>query len=91
MGSLSDKVIEELSEVDSENLIDIVSDRETLKAIIVNFIDTSMIEVIDENVLLPEYLMMWFRRTEFDRVCGKRWNDLYHRKAGSFYGLEFVK
>jgi len=24
-------------------------------------------EVIDENVLLPEYLMMWFSRTEFDR------------------------
>ena len=49
MGSLSDEVIEELSEMDSENLIDIVSDRETLKAIIVNFIDTGMIEVIDEN------------------------------------------
>ena len=49
MGSLSDEVIEELGEVDSENLIDIVSDRETLKAIIVNFIDTGMIEVIDEN------------------------------------------
>ena len=49
MGSLSDEVIEELSEVDSENLIDIVSDRETLKAIIVNFIDNGMIEVIDEN------------------------------------------
>lgn len=49
MGSLSDEVIEELSEVDSKNLIDIVSDRETLKGIIVNFIDTGMIEVIDEN------------------------------------------
>ena len=49
MGSLSDEVIEELGEVDSENLIDIVSDRETLKAIIVNFIDNGMIEVIDEN------------------------------------------
>ena len=24
-------------------------------------------EVIDEKVLLPEYLMMWFSRTEFDR------------------------
>lgn len=24
-------------------------------------------EVIDETVLLPEYLMMWFRRLEFDR------------------------
>lgn len=49
MGSLSDEVIEELSEMDSENLIDIVSDRETLKDIIINFIDMGMIEVIDEN------------------------------------------
>ena len=49
MGSLSDEVIEELGEVDSENLIDIVSDGETLKAIIVNFIDNGIIEVIDEN------------------------------------------
>ena len=49
MGSLSDEVIEEFNEVDSENLIDIVSDRETLKDIIVNFIDPGMIEVIDEN------------------------------------------
>ena len=49
MGSLSDEVIEELSEVDSENLIDIVSDRETLKTIIANFVETGIIEVIDEN------------------------------------------
>ena len=49
MGSLSDEVIEELSEVDSENLIDIVSDGETLKAIIANFVETGIIEVIDEN------------------------------------------
>jgi type I restriction enzyme, S subunit len=26
-------------------------------------------EVIDENVLLPEYLMMWMRRSEFDRYA----------------------
>lgn len=26
-------------------------------------------EVIDEDELLPEYLMMWFRRTEFDRYA----------------------
>ena len=26
-----------------------------------------MFEVINENVLLPEYLMMWFTRKEFDR------------------------
>lgn len=24
-------------------------------------------EVVDENLILPEYLMMWFSRTEFDR------------------------
>ena len=49
MGSLSDEVIEELGEVDSENLIDIVSDGETLKDIISNFVETGIIEVIDEN------------------------------------------
>ena len=49
MGSLSDEVIEELSEVDSENLIDIVSDGETLKTIIANFVENGIIEVIDEN------------------------------------------
>ena len=49
MGSLSDEVIEELGEVDSENLIDIVSDGATLKAIIANFVETGIIEVIDEN------------------------------------------
>lgn len=26
-------------------------------------------EIIDENLLLPEYLMMWFRRPEFDRYA----------------------
>lgn len=26
-------------------------------------------EVIDENVIDPEYLMIWFRRNEFDRNC----------------------
>ena len=49
MGSLSDEVIEELGEVDSENLIDIISDGETLKSIIVDFVENGMIEVIDEN------------------------------------------
>ena len=29
----------------------------------------TVFEVIDENELLPEYLMMWFRRTEFDRYA----------------------
>lgn len=29
-------------------------------------------EVIDENELLPEYLMMWFRRPEFDRYARYR-------------------
>jgi type I restriction enzyme S subunit len=29
----------------------------------------TVFKVIDENELLPEYLMMWFRRTEFDRYA----------------------
>ncbi|MDR1084649.1 MAG: restriction endonuclease subunit S [Deltaproteobacteria bacterium] len=28
-----------------------------------------MFEIIDRSILLPEYLMMWFRRAEFDRIC----------------------
>ena len=28
-----------------------------------------MFEIIDTNVLNEEYLMMWFRRPEFDRIC----------------------
>ncbi|AZI23035.1 restriction endonuclease subunit S [Chryseobacterium taklimakanense] len=42
-------------------------------------------EIIDENILIPEYLMMWFKRKEFDRNAwfytdgdvrgGLRWND----------------
>lgn len=28
-----------------------------------------MFEVKDTSVLDPEYLMMWFRRSEFDRIC----------------------
>lgn len=45
-----------------------------------------MFEVANDGVLLPEYLMMWFRRAEFDRICwlktdgsvrgGLSWNDL---------------
>lgn len=26
-----------------------------------------MFEVVDKNILLPQYLMMWFSRNEFDR------------------------
>ncbi|WP_424493181.1 restriction endonuclease subunit S [Salinimicrobium sp. GXAS 041] len=29
----------------------------------------TVFEVIDENELIPEYLMMWFRRSEFDRYA----------------------
>ncbi|AJI55921.1 type I restriction modification DNA specificity domain protein [Francisella philomiragia] len=29
----------------------------------------TVFEIIDENELLPEYLMMWFRREEFDRYA----------------------
>ncbi len=45
-----------------------------------------MFEIKDESVLNPEYLMMWFRRPEFDRLCwlktdgsvrgGITWDDL---------------
>lgn len=45
-----------------------------------------MFEIVDEKVLNPEYLMMWFRRPEFDRVCwfktdgsvrgGITWDDI---------------
>ena len=45
-----------------------------------------MFEIIDKDVLLDEYLMMWFRRPEFDRTCwlktdgsvrgGITWNDI---------------
>ena len=46
----------------------------------------TQVEVIDENIILPEYLMMWFSRTEFDRYAdfrsdaairgGYGWNEL---------------
>lgn len=36
-------------------------------------------EVNDENELLPEYLMMWFRRSEFDR-------ELWFRSGGDVRG-----
>lgn len=29
-------------------------------------------EIVDRNILLPEYLMMWFRRSEFDRYADFR-------------------
>ena len=45
-----------------------------------------MFEIIDENVLDKNYLMMWFRRPEFDRICwlhtdgsvrgGITWDDI---------------
>lgn len=47
-------------------------------------------EIIDENILIPEYLMMWFKRKEFDRNAwfytdgdvrgGLRWNDFIDLK-----------
>jgi type I restriction enzyme, S subunit len=41
-------------------------------------------EVIDENQLLPEYLMMWFRRPEFDRYA--RFKS--HGSAREIFGWE---
>lgn len=45
-----------------------------------------MFEIIDNNVLDENYLMMWFRRSEFDRICwlhtdgsvrgGITWDDI---------------
>lgn len=45
-----------------------------------------MFEIIDDNLLDAEYLMMWFRRAEFDRICwlktdgsvrgGISWDDI---------------
>jgi len=45
-----------------------------------------MFEILDESILLPEYLMMWFQRDEFDRICwlktdgsvrgGISWDDI---------------
>lgn len=45
-----------------------------------------MFEIIDNSILNEEYLMMWFRRPEFDRVCwlhtdgsvrgGITWDDI---------------
>jgi type I restriction enzyme S subunit len=47
-----------------------------------------MFDIVDENKLLPDYLMMWFRRPEFDRTCwlktdgsvrgGITWEDICH-------------
>ena len=41
-------------------------------------------EIIDEEKLLPQYLMMWFRRPEFDRLA------IYHShgSAHEFFGWE---
>ncbi|MGE6721249.1 hypothetical protein ACQKGD_28610 [Peribacillus frigoritolerans] len=41
-------------------------------------------EVIDENKLLPEYLMMWFRRPEFDRYA----RFMSHGSAREIFGWE---
>ncbi|MCM3118162.1 restriction endonuclease subunit S [Neobacillus sp. MER 74] len=41
-------------------------------------------EVIDENQLLPEYLMMWFRRPEFDRYA----RFMSHGSAREIFGWD---
>lgn len=38
-----------------------------------------MFEIIDNSILNEDYLMMWFRRPEFDRLC-------WHRTDGSVRG-----
>ena len=42
-----------------------ILNREDLSLIHIYF----MFEVIDNTVLDENYLMMWFRRPEFDRIC----------------------
>ena len=44
----------------------------------------TVFEVIDKNELLPEYLMMWFRRPEFDRYA--RFKS--HGSAREIFGWE---
>ncbi|WP_224773551.1 restriction endonuclease subunit S [Metabacillus idriensis] len=41
-------------------------------------------EVIDENQLLPKYLMMWFRRSEFDRYA----RFMSHGSAREIFGWD---
>jgi type I restriction enzyme, S subunit len=41
-------------------------------------------EIIDTNELLPEYLMMWFRRSEFDRYA----RFMSHGSAREIFGWE---
>jgi len=46
----------------------------------------AIFKIVDESRLLPDYLMMWFKRAEFDRVCwlktdgsvrgGISWDDI---------------
>lgn len=50
-----------------------------------------MFEIIDNSILNEDYLMMWFRRPEFDRLCwlrtdgsvrgGITWNDICRMKV----------
>jgi type I restriction enzyme, S subunit len=44
----------------------------------------TVFEVIDKNELLPEYLMMWFRRPEFDRYA----RFMSHGSAREIFGWE---
>ena len=56
-----------------------------------------MFEIIDRDVLNEEYLMMWFRRPEFDRECwfmtdgsvrgGITWDDLCRMRVGEMIAL----
>ena len=44
----------------------------------------TVFEIIDTNELLPEYLMMWFRRTEFDRYT----RFMSHGSVREIFGWE---
>ena len=46
-----------------------------------------MFEVIDKTVLMPQYLMMWFQRTEFDRYADFK-SDAAVRGGSVLFGNE---
>ena len=36
-----------------------------------------MFEVVDNSILNEDYLMMWFRRPEFDRICWLHTDEVF--------------
>lgn len=42
----------------------------------------TVFEVIDENQLMPEYLMLWFKRPEFDRYARFKSHGVFGKSSG---------